>query len=64
MTSLNREYEKHERDLETLSSQYQDEHRSHRSLSYAIRSMDADLITMMLDRLRRGIYDEALGLDR
>lgn len=27
-------------------------------------SVDADLATTMLDHLRRGIYDEALGLKR
>jgi aminoglycoside phosphotransferase len=62
--SLVRGCEKNERDLEAPPSRRQDEHRSHSSLLHTMCSVDADLATTMLARLRRGIYDEALGLKR
>lgn len=49
-------------ELKTLSNQRQKDFSAHVSLLHAMCSVDTDLASTMLDRLRRGTYDIALGL--
>lgn len=49
-------------DLKTLSNQRQKDFLAHSSLLLTMYSVETDLARTMLDRLRRGTYDEALGL--
>jgi hypothetical protein len=51
-----------ERDLEALLDRQQDANSSHDSLLHTMCSADVGSAAKILDRLRSGAYDEALGL--
>lgn len=49
-------------DAKTFSDQRQEDFSARGSLLHAMCSVETELATAMLDCLRRGVYDKALGL--